>query len=927
MTRKLYQYGIIMVTNKLSSEVFYWDAPRRRLHKRDLFPLQVEINGSIYFVSQWTLKHFKIVNYSDEVKLGQDISIKPIVKFRDFNIQFDAIATLLHYDAQNQELIATFKEMAEEHQELLNYFSEALNSGDMVNIDNILRRVDMPVTPASIQLTEMPETQKKFQSLKRRLYSSLYLLVGSILLLFTTITLYNNFFLLEVETAFVNSVITPVQSHSQGSIKTILVGNNEQVSAGQPLLTLDISHNDRIPKQYRLNTAKQQVTLYQALLTDNETRTKHQIRLSQTKLNAAKVALQAATLHKTLKCNHNYATEIDRRNPRKRSTECQIARKKITVAQAKVKTSTSYLKAAKKSYKNPTKSNRNRNESFAVLQAKLKQAQQKVITIESTPESLSGIETIYSPVAGKIINIVNLEHQYLNKGQLIAIIQNSNSEQFIEAHITHEEASKLTVGSKAIAYSPVLARDYPMVVKQIDFTDNLLALSKLNLFKKHIPKSKNAKIILKFIDKKSETLSFSLPVKLSIEKQNEFTSKVKNTLANLLDLLIKKAHAETENIAITTAATTVEYCSIYTPDPLNCKSGSHLFPQHFIDQLKIANHKNNNSNSNSNNSKKNAFMNIEWQKKLLKKANRLLKTPPSPIKQLNSAGITHSNSKLLKKTRKALQDADNSTLLALAYYLKGDKHYLKQAKKYLLAWAEAHQPNGHPINETRLEGFLWTYDLLYCEFKRIEHRKIKVWLLNLQSNKHNWKFGPSSSKNNLRTHQLKILLMLDRLLEDDHSLNADKEQLKQHIENNLQENGASFDYEERDALHYHVYNLEPWLEIALLEPHYFKTIKRSYQFLIKQIKENNIHHQFIHSKQKIDEKRAKGGFAYAKKGGTFDTKRITRSVITFNTLQRQTVDNEIEKHLSDKKIQQSLLFHTIRYHLWNNNELGGREAD
>jgi hypothetical protein len=263
-----------------------------------------------------------------------------------------------------------------------------------------------------------------------------------------------------------------------------------------------------------------------------------------------------------------------------------------------------------------------------------------------------------------------------------------------------------------------------------------------------------------------------------------------------------------------------------------------------------------------------------------------------------------------------LRDSQNTALLALAYYLSGKKIYLKQAKKYLLAWAKLYQPNGHPINETRLEGFLWAYDLLYCEFNQTEHRIIKIWLLNLQSNKHNWQFGSSSGKNNLRTHQLKILLMVDRLLEDEKSLNTDKETLRHHIDKNLLKDGISIDYQERDALHYHVYNLEPWLEIALLEPQYLPRVKESYDYLIKQIKDGNIHNQFANSTQKIDQKRAKGGFSYAKKGGSFDSKRITRSVITFYTQTQQELDNEVLKYLSKKKAQQSLLFHYIRYFLW-----------
>jgi hypothetical protein len=191
-------------------------------------------------------------------------------------------------------------------------------------------------------------------------------------------------------------------------------------------------------------------------------------------------------------------------------------------------------------------------------------------------------------------------------------------------------------------------------------------------------------------------------------------------------------------------------------------------------------------------------------------------------------------------------------------------------------------------------------------------------LLNLQTNKHNWKFGASSGKNNLRTHQLKILLMADRLLEDEKSLNNDKETLRKHIDKNLLQEGISVDYQERDALHYHVYNLEPWLEIAMLEPQYLPRVKESYDYLIKQIKDNNIHNQFANSKQKIDRKRAKGGFSYAKKGGSFDTKRITRSVIAFNTLSQEESDKKVLKYLSAKKVRQSLLFHYIRYALWDN---------
>ena len=569
-----------MAKQTVSSEVFYWDAPRKRLHKRDLFPLQMEVDGEIYFVPQWTTKHFKLVDYTGNVTLNKTIAIKPIVKFRDFNIQFDATAIPLHYNAKKKELVATFKNIPEEHQELLKYFSEALNTGDMVNIDNVLRRVDMPVTPASTSLT--PPTNDTSSKQKRTLYSGFYFALGSILLLFTLATLYNNFFRIDVKTAFISAAIAPVQSHGQGTIKDILVKQNDHVSSGQALLTLDTSNSYRLPKQYKLDAAIQQVKLYEALIDEKKNKENHRIRLDQTKFNTANASLQASTISRNLKCNRAYASQIDRRNPKKRRAECQAARKKVTAARSKLKAAKESLYTARKGYKSNLKGDKNGLTSLAVLQAKLEQAKLKVNAIKSTPESLSGIETIYSPVSGKVIKIANLQNQYMKAGQLVAVIQQDNSEQYIEAHLTLAEASKLKVGAKAIAYSPLLKRDYPVVLTEIDFTNDIINNSNQSLLNSHISKDKTAKLTFKFTDKSSETLTYALPIEVSVEKNLLFTKKIKETLASFIDLIMSKANA---NSPVPDSLVNKPSKSI----PKECKNAAFLFPKGFIENIKNAN--------------------------------------------------------------------------------------------------------------------------------------------------------------------------------------------------------------------------------------------------------------------------------------------------------------------------------------------------
>lgn len=886
-----------MTKKEPSSEVFYWDAPRKRLHKKDLFPLQIEINGQVYFASQWTINHFKIIRYSGALQLNKEMAIKPIVKFRDFEIQFVAKAIPLRYDPKKKELIASFKDIPEEHQELLAYFSEALNTGDMVNIDNVLRRVDMPITPASTQLVAAPQSKSK--TFKRGLIATLYLVSGISLVLFTLATLYKSFFRIEVKTAFITAPMTSIQSKNQGTIKDILISKNEHVKAGQALMTLDVA--DSLSKQRKLEGAKQQVSLYTALLEDNKSKTNYQIRLNQTKLTTANTSLQSALLSRRVKCNRRYATEIDRRNPQKRGAECLIARKDVTTARLRINTSRASLVAAKKGYKNNSKETKSNNKkSKILLEEKLKRAKNEVESIENTSETfLSSVETIFSPISGKVLNIIDGQHQYLKKGQLIALIQKDNSEQYIEAHLTHKEVADLKVGDRAVAYSPLLKRDYSLKVEHLDFTKDVFSLSQDSLFKDRIPQDKTAKAILKFTDKKEETLLFALPVELSIEKDNPFTNKVKESFTSFLDLFINKTQA-----------------NHFFPDAeaaelSECKNASRLFPEGIIKNIQeIGN------NTSTLSIKDTTILDLDWKKKLLSTTKKLLQQDPTPVDYLQSSGITSAKNKALKKTRIALRNSKNSALLAIAYYLTGNKAYLAQSKKYVFAWATTHIPNGHPINETRLEGFLWAYDLLYCHFTKEEHKKIKVWLMNIQSNKHLWKFGPTSRKNNLRTHQLKILLMVDHLLNDDKSLVSDRETLLKHADNNILDKGVTIDYKERDALHYHVYDLEPWLEIALLEPDYKDRVNSVYSFLVKQLKEGNIHNQFANSKQKIDAKRAAGGFSYAKKGGTFDTTRITRSVLVYSTLNQKILsEQDTLKYLSQKKLRQ-YLFQYARYYLW-----------
>ena len=76
--------------------------------------------------------------------------------------------------------------------------------------------------------------------------------------------------------------------------------------------------------------------------------------------------------------------------------------------------------------------------------------------------------------------------------------------------------------------------------------------------------------------------------------------------------------------------------------------------------------------------------------------------------------------------------------------------------------------------------------------------------------KQRWRFGLKTENNNHKTHHLKMLIMLDHILSDDAAMLIDTAAVREHLRvNTNSDTGVSIDYLERDALYYHVYNLEP----------------------------------------------------------------------------------------------------------------------
>lgn len=252
------------------------------------------------------------------------------------------------------------------------------------------------------------------------------------------------------------------------------------------------------------------------------------------------------------------------------------------------------------------------------------------------------------------------------------------------------------------------------------------------------------------------------------------------------------------------------------------------------------------------------------------RADGALKERPRPVKRIVSEGRLHSDPEKIQSL-KARGDLPKAEALGYAYALTGKTDYGEKAREFALAWARAYEPDGNPINETEFISLMRGYDVTRVLYTHSERAAVDRWLRRM-AEKQQAAIRPASStfKNNHHSHRLKIVGHVAFLLADSDLIRRVVSDTRRHLGVNLFPDGSSFDFRQRDALHYHVYDLLPLIELAIaadkngLDLYTHGTpegagLEKSIAFLIPYVTGERAHREFIHSTVKFDLQRSAAG--------------------------------------------------------------------
>jgi len=900
------------------------EPPSQRRHYRLTAPAAVIIDGEQHTTRDWGLGGFAIPYFSDVPLLGETVDVQFLLNFQGFEISFRTQAEIVH--RSKNRLGARFIGLREREEALIKYFASAVIGGEMIEVQGALARVDRPVTPAAGLAIPHTSEQQQQHGFRRRFIAAGYIFAGFALGGYLLLTLINFLSRIEVETAVINTGIEQVVSRDVGRVAEVYVRPGAEVLAEQPLLRVE---DDQVTQwvatatqdlgtattrlheaQGRRALAAKKFQVYQSISSDQLTSAKSEVVALTAERDAAKIeADRVKTLvDEGILAQQNYDQQKAILAGKQGALDLALAELKTVESGASATNnglmfSANYLVA-----------------DVASLAAEETAAAEQVRVAEATlrQAQLRQHELVYrAPYAGTVVRTYKSPGMTVDRGEDILILRHGGGERTIDAYLTQNEAAYIRVGARGVAYVPGTGKRYSVEVVEVDRTRGFV--KELEAPKSTQPgynwrgvEDKSAYAKLVFVspnDNASQQLAGGMPVFVNLPKKrylsflalfqhdkNGITRSTtgsssegskdqepkKKESSGISFNLVPEAAAATHPDATTVVLWPLR--SAFIRDPAGLHASKDFVPV---------------------------------RAEVLEEGQKALREPPAPVEALHSSGVSNKDDPSFQATRKAFGDADKFALLAMAYRLSGESKYLDGAKRYVLAWAQVNKPTGEPIDETRLDGFLWGLDLVRSEFNVDEKRQIDAWLERWLVAKRSFSFGRTSDTNNHKTHALKIVVMLDKLLDRSADYQHDLADVEKQLDANLLPNGESIDYQQRDAMHYHIYDLEAWNEIALVTGCCGERIDRAFAFFDNTIKNDSAHVEFAKTTAPIDRRRAEAGFDYAQ-AKSFDVQDAARAIFSYATLPGRKVDGHLWSAAMEGKSRKNL-FYLARFYLWSAN--------
>ncbi len=198
---------------------------------------------------------------------------------------------------------------------------------------------------------------------------------------------------------------------------------------------------------------------------------------------------------------------------------------------------------------------------------------------------------------------------------------------------------------------------------------------------------------------------------------------------------------------------------------------------------------------------------------LIKSVDAHLNDEPKALPRVHTEG-TLPHEGIYDQSAEALNDMELMRNAALAWRVTNQSRYLALVDRFLSTWVNTYRPSFNPIDETRFESLILAYDMTASALP-VKTRNAAAAFIAALGNGYVQQIDAQKRplkgtwRNNWQSHRIKLIALAAFTLGDRRMMNAAQRLFVEHLADNIEPDGTTYDFLERDALHYAVYDLQP----------------------------------------------------------------------------------------------------------------------
>ena len=462
------------------------ERPDQRRHHRVSAPFYVAYGGHKLRCTDWSLGGFRLDRYPGVVPdPGEQLELNFSLPFQGFDVSFEAVAEVVRTDAESGMFACRFTGLGEREAELMTHFLEELVRGAMSDVADTIQRIDVPVTPASLEprqkigLANLPVRRWPVKAVVMTVF---YGLLGIVVFSYTALLAYSNFYRMEVQTAVITAPIETVTSQVDGRVMWEKFKPGDAVKSGDVVVSVSDNQLERDIElgSIAVNERKAQLIFYRKRLADELDRMKSLTtvegkNLDQTKVDVENIEAQlqaAEQQYARLAILHRkgFTTDTLLENAEKLAIGL---RKSLESKQIELK---SRVEIASHGDGKWFYTGQSMVGDLSQIEAQVKLAEHEVTLTHAKYEALINHKkrlAVRAPFDGTILEIKRVDQGTVRRGDVIAVFEQREQRQ-VTAFLNQDEVARAGLGDEVLLYVPALAETLKGRIQQIDRTSGFV---------------------------------------------------------------------------------------------------------------------------------------------------------------------------------------------------------------------------------------------------------------------------------------------------------------------------------------------------------------------------------------------------------------------------------------------------------------------